>query len=144
MRSLVPTYVIQSTSATNNLRDIIGFAVTATTINKVAEAVSEASLYEAHEERPGAVSILLAASILMNVKPLDWSTVEIEPFMGEISLNWRNGRERQVKAIVPKHGSHFSAYHEDMQNGRVVQHSLKQGVTHEYLAERLTWLRAPR
>jgi hypothetical protein len=144
MRNLVPTYAIQATSATNSLRDIVGFAVTATTINKVIEAVSDSSLYEAHEERPCAAAILRAANVLVNVKPVDWSTVEIEPYMGEISLNWRNGRDRRVKAIIPKNGSYFSTYHEDMQNGRVASHSLKQRVNHEYLTERLNWLRAAR
>ncbi|MGB7281938.1 MAG: hypothetical protein WBE13_06730, partial [Candidatus Acidiferrum sp.] len=83
------------------------------------------------------------ARILVSLKPEDWSSVDIEPYMGEISLNWRNGRDKRVKAIVPKGGLHFATYHEARQNGRVVDHSLRQGVNQDYLAERLDWMHAP-
>jgi hypothetical protein len=112
------------------------------TVNMLMDVLSNADLYESKDElRPSGVAILAAADALTHVEAQDKDSVEIEPYSGELSLIWRTGRERRVKAMFGQEKGSYSVYYERMVNGKVTEHHLEPNADHAYLKERLAWLR---
>jgi len=110
-------------------------------VNRLVDALSNPDLYESKDElRPSGAAILAAADVLIHVEPQDKDSVEIEPYSGELSLIWRSGREKRVKAMFGQEKGSYSVYHERVINSRVVEHHLEPNANHEYLTGRLAWL----
>jgi len=113
-------------------------------LNRLMEAVGDRSLYEdIHEPRPGAGAVVTAAVTLSRLNDRFRDTLEIEPFWGQLSLVWRSGRERRVKATFGGDGR-LSIYYEQMIDGRVIDSGMDtpQDNFTGHLANRLIWLRS--
>lgn len=144
MSALASVFSCKS-SATSPFKDRqeVSFALRFGLLNKIADAISKADLYESVEEpRPTTFAVIAAANALRHVSAQDVERVEIEPYSGELSLVWRAGRNRRVKAMFGQERDSCSIYHEQLEGGRVIQHHLEPNASHEYLRNRLTWLRS--
>jgi hypothetical protein len=132
-------------SATDSVKraDSPDFGWHVRTVNMLMDALSNLDLYESNDElRPSGAAILAAADVLVHVEPEDRDIVEIEPYSGELSLIWRAGREKRVKAMFGQEKGPYSVYYERMVDGRVTEHHLEPNADHTYLKERLAWLHA--
>jgi hypothetical protein len=132
----------QGTSSTTTLKNTkqVWFAKSSPWINRVIDAVSDVDLYESAEERkPGTTTIIAAAALLADLSALDARSVEIEPYSGELSLIWRIGHSR-VKATFGMNAESFSAYHERIAGGHVIENHLEPNASKTYLNDRLAWL----
>ncbi len=110
-------------------------------LNDVIDAVCDVGLYESKDEqKPGAWAIVAAASALNYVARQDRDSVEIEPYSGELSLIWRAGREKRVKAMFGHEKNSYSVYYERLVGGLVVERHLERNADHAYLTGRLAWL----
>jgi hypothetical protein len=110
-------------------------------LNKLLDAISDTDLYEsADEQRPSRTAIIAAAEALAQLQAQDVDRVEIEPYSGELSLIWRAGRDKRVKAMFGQEKNSYSIYYEQMSNGRVVEARLEPNADHTLLKDRLAWL----
>jgi hypothetical protein len=110
-------------------------------LKKLLDALSDGDLYESDEElKPSPSAILAAAEALGHLRAQDADRVEIEPYSGELSLIWRAGRNKRVKAMFGQEKNSYSIYYEEMSNGRVVDGRLEPNANHTLLKERLAWL----
>lgn len=117
------------------------FALLRLSINKIADGVFNDDLYESAEERRPSGSVVVAAAATLSQLPsLERERAEIEPYSGELSLVWRSGRTKRVKAMFGPEKKSFSVYHEHLVNGRVVEHHLRPQANDVYLRDRLAWL----
>jgi hypothetical protein len=92
------------------------------------------------EPIPNSSAVADAAMILARLDEQRRNDFEIEPFWGQLSLIWRSGAGKRVKATIGGDGS-FSVYHERMADGRVVESELVNPQNRVgYLNERLAWL----
>src|SRR5713101_5790548 len=113
------------TSATTNIKsnDEIYFISSFRLLNKVIDAICDVDLYESREElKPSACAIITAADALNHVSVQDVDSVEIEPYSGELSLIWKAGRNKRIKAMFGPEKNSYSVYFERMVDGRVVEH----------------------
>jgi hypothetical protein len=111
-------------------------------LNKLMDAVSDVDLYESNEPKISPSAIIAAAEALEQLTPQEVDKVEVEPYSGELSLIWRAGRDRRVKAMFGPEKNSYSVYYERMFNGRVVEHRLNANADHAFLKDRLAWLEA--
>jgi hypothetical protein len=110
-------------------------------LKKLLDALSDADLYESDAElKPSPSAILAAAEALAHLQPQEADRVEIEPYSGELSLIWRTGRNKRVKAMFGQEKNSYSIYYEEMLNGRVVDGRLEPNADHTLLKDRLAWL----
>lgn len=111
-------------------------------IERLMLVLGDRSIYEDDTEpKPSRDALVTAAFILSGLSDHFRNNCEIEPFWGQLSLIWRSGLEKRVKATFGGDGT-LSIYHERMAGGRVVDSGME--VTHgpagSVLAERLAWL----
>jgi len=112
------------------------------TVNMLMDVLSDVNLYESKDEpKPSGWAILAAADALVHVDVQDQKNVEVEPYSGELSLIWRAGRDKRVKAMFGQEKGSYSVYHERMVDGKVVEHHLEPNAGRAYLQRRLAWLR---
>jgi hypothetical protein len=140
--SALSTQFIERTSATTTTRNAgEGLFLNFRLVNKVMDALCDVDLYESPEElKPTGSAIIAAANTLKNMSPESIENVEIEPYSGELSLIWKSGRDKRVKAMFGQEPKSYSVYYEKMANGRVVERCLNTNATDNYLRDRLVWL----
>jgi len=135
---------ISATSVINTAEQI-RFAGIYRLVNKVADAAFDSDLYESvGEERPSPSAIVAAVEALASVSFQEANNVQIEPYPGEVGLVWKSGRNKRVKAMFGPEPHSYSVYYEQMVNGHVVDHHLEPHIepsNHDYLKQRLAWLR---
>jgi hypothetical protein len=109
-------------------------------LNHLLDALSDAALYEQGEPKPSPETIALAANVLSRVEDRYRNNTEIEPYWGQLSLIWRTGREKRVKATFG--GDSVTVYHEEMIDGRVIDSGMEtlRGSDTRELSARLAWL----
>ena len=110
--------------------------------NRIMQTVGDRSLYEDDTEPQPNTNALVAATIaLSKMDELFRDSCEIEPYWGQLSLVWRSGREKRVKATFGAEGT-LSIYHERMAEGKVVDSGMEivQDDVARHLANRLAWL----
>ncbi len=118
----------------------LSYALMHRSLNKIADEVFNDDLYESTEERRPNTSVILEAALVLSQLPSEIDRAEIEPYSGELSLVWRSGRTKRVKAMFGPGKKSFSVYHEQLVNGRVVEHHLRPQANDAYLRDRLAWL----
>jgi hypothetical protein len=111
-------------------------------LNKLLDAISDVDLYESNEVKISPSAVIAAAEALEQLTSQEVDKVEIEPYSGELSLIWRAGRDKRVKAMFGPEKNSYSLYYERMLNGRVVEQRLEPNANHAYLKDRLAWLQA--
>jgi hypothetical protein len=107
-------------------------------------AVGDRTLYEdVLEPRPSIGAVVSAAVTVSRLNERFQEALEIEPYWGELSLIWRSGREKRVKATFDDDGR-FSIYYEQMIGGHVTDSGMltPQNNYSENLTNRLAWLRS--
>lgn len=110
-------------------------------VNRIVDALRDLDLYESEDElKPSPQAIVAAAGALIALSPQDAESVEIEPYSGELSLIWRAGGNKRVKAMFGQERNSYSVYYERMAGGRVVECHLRPNADNSYLVDRLTWL----
>jgi hypothetical protein len=110
-------------------------------LNKLADAVFNADLYESAEEpKPSPDTVLAAVTVLGDLTSQKADEAEIEPYFGEINLIWKTGKSKRVKATFRPNAKSYSVYYEEMQDRRAVQHNLRPNADINYLQDRLSWL----
>ncbi len=119
----------------------LSFVLMHRSLNKIADEVFNDDMYESTEERRPSTSAILEAALVLSQLPSEIDRVEIEPYSGELSLIWKSGRAKRVKAMFGPEKKSFSVYHEQLMSGRVVEHHLRPQANDTYLRDRLAWLR---
>jgi hypothetical protein len=142
MSAPAPAFCLMSATETIKHENDPEFVWSVRIVNRLMDVLSNPDLYESNAEpRPSGAAILAAADVLIQVEPQDKDSVEIEPYSGELSLIWRAGKEKRVKAMFGQEKGSYSIYYEQMVEGRVTEHHLEPNANHIYLRERLAWLR---
>src|SRR5271168_2203631 len=133
MNAVARVFDTQITSTQTNDNDI-RFVL----LNRFLEAVHRDELYESDaEERPSEFALVTAANALSFISLRELDGIEIEPYSGELSIIWREGRDNRVKAMFGRAKDSFTVYHEQMAHGRVVERHLETSPDSNYLRNRL-------
>ena len=113
-------------------------------VNRIMASVADRTLYEdVSEPRPSSEAVASAAVTLYKLSADYRDELEIEPFWGQLSLIWRSGHEKRVKATFGGDGR-LSIYYERMADGHVVDSGMltPQNNFTNNLGNRLAWLKS--
>jgi hypothetical protein len=110
----------------------------------IVKAVFNADLYEDGivENPPSYAAILRASNVLGDAIDEDrLRHCAIDPHLGDINITWRNRQNgKRVKVTFAKNSDAILLYHEQTEQGRVIQRNMVVNPTRQELGYRVNWL----